>query len=131
MQISAPEDGPATAYTLNVSVVGTPERLTDGERIRFQTGTISAQMRGSIAGQSQNRYLLRAQAGQTLSLSLSDGALTVVSPSGTPLIRGGVTAEPVQDFEIALPETGDYTLTVTVPTDSRRIPYTLDISVIP
>ncbi len=131
LQVSVLEDGPTVAYTLDVSVTGTPERAASGERIRFQTGATNTQVRGTVTASTQNTYLLRAGAGQMMTLALSDASLTVVSPSGMPLIRGDVIAEPAQGFELELPETGDYTLIVSVPADSPSVAYTLDVSVTP
>jgi hypothetical protein len=129
LQISVPAGSPQTSYTLDVSVTGESERITTGERIRFATGATSARVTGEVRGSRPDYYLLRASAGQTMTVTLSAATLTVVSPFGSPLVRGTVTADPVQQFETVLPETGDYRLQVNIPVGQAPVRYTLDVTV--
>ncbi|MFN8418944.1 MAG: hypothetical protein U0528_06835 [Anaerolineae bacterium] len=62
-----------------------------------------------------------------MTLALSDANLTVVSPSGTPLLRGVTNGEPSTSF--VLTETGDYQLYITVPAGSGVVSYALDITI--
>jgi hypothetical protein len=129
LQISVPVPTPQTSYTLDVSVTGTPERNAAGERIRFQTGATNAQITGEVRGSQPDIYLLRASAGQSMNITLSDASLTVVSPGGIPMVRGNVTEEPVEGLQTVLPETGDYQIQVTIPVGSAPVRYTLDVTV--
>ncbi|MFN8418943.1 MAG: hypothetical protein U0528_06830 [Anaerolineae bacterium] len=128
--ITAPAGSGALNYTMNVSIVsGGGGSAPTAERIRFVPGGTGAVVTGYVAGGNQNSYLLYAFAGQTMTLTLDNGTLTVVSPSGSPLVRGTVTAEPIRSFNMVLPETGDYTIQVSVPASSPAIGYTLAASV--
>jgi hypothetical protein len=127
--VSVPAGTGATSFTLTVSIVGTPDRNNTAERIRFQPGTTGAYVNGVIGGGQFNSYVLYAAASQTMTLTLDNGSLTVVSPSGQPLVRGDVTADPIRYFNQVLPETGDYRVTVSAPAEAPVANYTLGISI--
>lgn len=127
--VSLPSGSPTASFTLNVSITGTPRRTDTAERVRFQPGTTGAQVTGTLFGGQINNYVLYASAGQWLSLTVDNGTLTVVSPSGQPLVRGNVTAQPVRSFSQTLPETGDYRVSVLAPPESPAFNYTLGISI--
>jgi hypothetical protein len=129
LQISVSVGTPQISYTLNVSVTGESERITTGERIRFQTGATSAQVVGEVRGSRPDHYLLRASAGQMMNIMLSGASLTVVSPSGIPMVRGNITEEPVEGLQTVLPETGDYQVQVSIPVGSAPQRYTLSMTV--
>lgn len=129
VQFSTTAGVATTAYNATISITGTPARTTTDERIRFQTGASGAQVVGQVSGTQDNRYTLFAFAGQTMAISLDNATLTVVSPSGQPLVRGTVTAQPVRNFSQVLPETGDYQIMVSAPAGSAATHYTLTVTV--
>jgi hypothetical protein len=129
IQISVPIGSGTVAYTLTVSIVGEPSRVTSSERIRFASGSTSALLTGRVSGSAQNSFAAHAIAGQRMQITISSGTLTVVSPSGQPLVRGTVTAQPVRSFSQALTETGDYLIYVSAPAGSGAVNYTLNIAV--
>ena len=135
LQISAPVGTATTTYILNVSVTGgavptTPPGQPGNLRIRFATGATSASVNGEVDGNTYQGYLLEAQAGQLMRVNLissgnSAAYLTVVSPGGSPLARAQAGA---QSFYGTLPESGDYTLQVSVPAGTPTTYYTLIVS---
>jgi len=127
--VSVPADSGAANFSMNVSITGTPDRTDGVERVRFQPGATGAQVVGALNGGQQNNYVLYASASQTMTLTLDNGTLTVVSPSGQPLVRGTVTSEPVRYFSQVLPENGDYRVEVAAPVGSGAFNYTLGISI--
>ena len=132
VQVSTLAGSPAINYAAVISITGTPDRTTTTERITFQTGASGAQVFGQVSGAEQeDRYVLFAFAGQTMQISLDNATLTVVSPSGVPLVRGTVTAQPVRSFSQVLPETGDYQISVSAPAGSPAVNYTLTVTVTP
>jgi hypothetical protein len=128
--VTVPGGVGTTNFNLTVSIVGTPDRTDAAERIRFQPGGTGAQVSGTLTGSQVHNYLLNAAASQTMNLSVSAGTLTVVSPSGIPLVRGTVVSTPVQNFSQVLPESGDYRISVNVPAAVGSINYTLTVSVL-
>ena len=128
--VSVPVGTGATNFTLNVGITGTPDRTNSEERIRFQPGATGAQVVGGISGSQMNSYVLYASASQTMTLTLDNGTLTVISPSGQPLVRGTVTSEPVRYFSQVLPESGDYRIQVSSPAGAGFSNYTLGISIV-
>ncbi len=129
VQVSVPAGFAPVSYTLTVTITGEPDRSTSTERIRFQPGTSSTQVVGQLVGGAENSYLLHVLAGQTMSLTVDNGTLTVVSPSGEPLVRGTVTAQPVRSFSRTLTETGDYQVSVSAPADAGVVNYVLNVSI--
>lgn len=128
--VTVPGGTGTTNFNLTVSIGGKPDRTDEAERIRFQPGGTSAQVSGSLTGSQVHNYLLNASASQTLNLSVTAGTLTVVSPSGVPLVRGTVVSTPVQSFSQVLPESGDYRIAVNVPDAVGSINYMLSVSVL-
>lgn len=131
IQISTPAGTGAVSYTLNVTITGTPSRTDSSERIRFQVGTTGAQVAGRLTGGQRDSYLLHAIAGQAMQITINNGSLTVVSPSGQPLVRGEASASFVQSFSQTLPETGDYQVYVSLPADFDTVDYVLSVSITP
>ncbi|WP_435163860.1 hypothetical protein [Falsirhodobacter sp. 1013] len=71
-----------------------------------------------VQGAGDTTYVLNAGAGQTLNLTLSDGALAIYPPGDeTPSFQGSV-------FSGLLPEEGDYTVIVQSPA-----PFALDVAI--
>lgn len=116
-------------YTLDVSVDALPGETDDVQRISFAPGAISATVTGALNPSGTASYVLRAFAGQQMSITLNAATLTVVSPSGVPLVRGTVTAEPVRNFSQTLPETGDYRIVVSLAPTQAATNYSLTTTV--
>lgn len=97
-------------------------------RIKFARGRTTAVERGSVHRGMSHDYLLKAGAGQTLTVHLA--------------ARGGVNfdirtpghvdslAQGVKDWSGVLPQSGDYRINVLPDTTTERsIPYTLEVTV--
>ncbi len=133
LQISAPAGTSTTNYILNVSVTGgqpQPTAQPGSQRIRFAAGATSASVSGQVSGNTYAGYLLEAQAGQWMQVSIISAGnplyLTVVSPGGSPLARAQAGA---QSFDGTLPESGDYSLQVSAPAGTPSTGFTLVVSV--
>ena len=104
-------------------------------RIRFPRGRTTAILRGTLTarGDESHVYLLRARAGQTLTVHITargrgDAAFSIRSP------RGGHVDEdnPIgTDWSGELPQSGDYRITVFNPSAHVRglTRYTLEVTV--
>jgi len=101
-----------TDYTLTVTVHPLP---AEPERIQFEAGETAATVEGSLEPRASDRYLLRAQAGQSVYVSLSSWNQDVVV--GIETADGQMLAQPEVGIRFAaldsLPTTGDYAIVVT------------------
>ncbi|MCA1618827.1 MAG: hypothetical protein LC795_05845 [Acidobacteria bacterium] len=91
--------------------------------IRFGRGRTTAVIKDTVRLCTSHEYTLRARAGQTMSVNLAAGnrtGLTLMSPSGEPLLDGG------KDWSGDLPEDGRYTLQIG--TDATAA-YTLEVTI--
>ncbi|MCB0113796.1 MAG: LysM peptidoglycan-binding domain-containing protein [Caldilineaceae bacterium] len=83
------------------------------ERIQFAPGGISATVRGYATAIAPKRYVLRAAAGQTMTLNLSAqsvfAGITLIDPNGRHLIGGEYRS---QQWTGLLPLSGDYIVEV-------------------
>lgn len=104
----------------------------DAQRIQFQKGKSSAEIRGTLAvrdGEPEaDAYLLKASAGQKMTVRFAstepEAAYTVACPGG-----GSTNAGP-SPWTFELPEPGDYRITVAGPFEARKdIPYILDVAI--
>ncbi|MCB8948397.1 MAG: hypothetical protein H6653_10325 [Ardenticatenaceae bacterium] len=95
--------GQAVSYSLQVII---PQRIT------FAPGTTSATIEGDVAAYEADDYILAAQEGQTMRVSItSPGAnvlLTIVGADGIPLTNGNMSGATTWQGE--LPATQDYTI---------------------
>ena len=101
--------------------------VTIPSRIRFAPGGISAAVDGTVSGHMQVSYILRAAAGQTMTVDLigSNVGLTIYGMTdGTPLVRaeGGATS-----WTGKLPATQDYILIAVPAVDSTT--FTLKVKI--
>jgi hypothetical protein len=102
-----------TAAADDSAAVGSPRPADPGpdqtERIRFAPGTDNATVSGTFDAGSDDHYVLRAQAGQSMTLVGSFGGLGlgVFAPDGSQLPGG-----PADSITYQLPATGDYTITI-------------------
>lgn len=92
-----------------VPVTGAQQGKT--ERVKFPKGRTSVVLKGAAVRGTQDRYILRAGAGQTMMLhitSTEDNAVfDVIPPGGNQSL-----AEEATDWTGELPSTGDYTIVV-------------------
>ena len=97
-------------------------------RIRFATGRTTAVLRGSVHRGVSHDYLLKARAGQTMTVHLVAGgqvSFDLFSPGRTDLL-----AEYSKDWSGELPQSGDYRINVLPDTTTERnISYTLEVTV--
>jgi hypothetical protein len=91
-----------------VQVTAAQQGMT--KRVRFPKGRNSVVLRGAAVRGTQDRYILRAGSGQTMTLritSTEDNAVfDVMAPGGQSL------ASEVTDWTGDLPSAGDYTIVV-------------------
>jgi hypothetical protein len=84
--------------------------IATNQRVQFEPGTSSAFLSNSVVRGDRDLYLLGAQGGQTMVVSISaledNAAFAIVSPAGDILVLEGV------DEELFLPHTGDYQVIV-------------------
>jgi hypothetical protein len=97
-------------------------------RIRFPRGRTTAVERGSVHRGMSHDYLLKARAGQTMTVHLAARggvSLDVLIPGGTDALAQGA-----RDWSGELPQSGDYRINVLPDTTAERsIPYTLEVTV--
>lgn len=95
------------------------------ERINFVPGTSSGSAEGSVAGTELDGYILEAEAGQVIVVSLesvmNNATFTVMAPDGS-ILATASTAE-----ELQLPMDGDYS--VVVGTSASDASYVIDFSI--
>jgi hypothetical protein len=99
-------------------------------RIQFAPGTRSAMVGGALVPGGSPRYVLQAQAGQTMDVALvtraEDVLLEITGADGTELKRA---ADAGQSWQGALPTSQDYFITVTGTTSGA--PYQLKVTIPP
>ena len=100
------------------------------KRVSFRTGTNSTVIKGTAQWGTRYVYLLRARAGQTLTVRLEGVPVMRILPPGTRNYEALPGADIVKDWSGKLPKSGDYTIDVGH-TDDRYsgAPYTLQIKV--
>lgn len=102
---TAAADGSAPAASIHRADPGPGQT----EPIRFASGTDNATVQGTFTPGSDDHYVLRARAGQSMTLAGAFGglAVSVLAPDGSPLPGG-----PADSITYQLPATGDYTITI-------------------
>lgn len=128
----------AVVFILAHPVVGiaTPaEQSTRTERVKFAKGSTSAVVKGQVKGSGDVDYLVRAGAGQTITVSLKvsnrSNYFNVLPPGSKDVaMYAGQTGE---DFKGVLPTDGGYTIRVYLMRAAARrnesSKYTLTVSV--
>ena len=118
---TAAADGEASAASPHPADPGPGQT----ERIRFAPGTDNATVRGTFDPGADDRYVLRARAGQTMILSGAFGGLGVgvLAPDGSALPGG-----PADSITYQLPATGDYTITIG-PRRSEATSYSFTVTI--
>jgi hypothetical protein len=101
----------------------------DDQRIEFAPGTDHGSVSGTFSECAVDNFVLRAQAGQTMFVSVTPSAagaaVAIYHPNGTKLAE---PPEPGADFSVTLPASGDYTITVG-PGRSEVSAYTLTVRI--
>jgi hypothetical protein len=97
-------------------------------RIKFAPGRTTAVLRGSVHRGLSHDYLLKARAGQTMTVHLVAGgqvSFDLFSPGRTDLL-----AQYSKDWSGELAQSGDYRINVLPDTTTERnISYTLEVTV--
>ncbi len=102
-----------TAAADHSAVTASPRPADPGpgqtERIRFAPGTDNATVSGTFDAGADDHYVLRARAGQSMTIAGSLGGLGlgVFAPDGSQLPGG-----PADSITYQLPASGDYTITI-------------------
>lgn len=81
-------------------------------RVKFEKGSRSAILRNTVRGYDLRYYVVRATAGQTLSLDLTGTPVSPVLTVFTPNNRNLEGAIQVNDSETVLSKAGDYVIRV-------------------
>lgn len=133
IEVRAAAEGPAVAYTLQVTILPAG---SDGEpqatRITFPVGGTSATVKDSVPPAGAKRYVLKAMAGQTMTVDLmypgGPALLVIWGADGTVLISDHAEA---QQWSGTLPRTQDYYIDVRAAADGPTVAYTLVVTIPP
>ena len=113
LQVATPRTA-AVSYELYVEVTSFTTRTP--VRIQFAPGATAASVNGITSAMEPARYLLRANAGQTMAVDLTvdnvNAYITVLHPTGGNMAGAG---GPIHHWMGALPVTGDYIVEVLNP----------------
>ena len=113
---------------LTAGVVAAQKGSSIVKRIRFARGRTTAVEKGSVHRGVSNDYLLKAGAGQSMSVHLAarDGVcFDLFSPGLAEML-----SECSKDWSGELPRSGDYRINVLPDTTTERsIPFTLEVTV--
>ncbi|MEO1288636.1 MAG: hypothetical protein AAFV93_12775, partial [Chloroflexota bacterium] len=124
-----PSEITTESYSLTLTIIGETTGVTEPERIQFASGAISASIFDTVSGFDADEYVFGAAAGQNMTLAITEGTMTLVSPSGIPLVRGDV-AGGIKYINLILPETGDYRVRVFRMADQPAVSYRLDLIIV-
>jgi hypothetical protein len=118
-------------YQLRVEITNRPQvPIPVAERIRFETGAVSAQVEGFLPSASTKVYVLGAAAGQIMSIESWTNSgpfrFTVTSANGTTLGSGNQG----ERWSGVLPRTEDYRITLQSPNDAPAAHYGLVVTVV-
>lgn len=116
------------------------ERNSKPERIRFARGKSSTVISGKIIGSEQIVYLVRARAGQTIKVEITEGARAdggenndavfhIEAPDGSyPMGMSGELAELETGWSGKLKKTGDYKIIVGT-IESEKVNFKMSVSI--
>lgn len=118
----------ATLVLLTGSVVPAQRGTSIVTRIRLPRGRTTAVERGSVHRGMSHDYLLKARAGQTMTVHLAARggvSFDLLIPGATDTLAQGA-----KDWSGELPRSGDYRINVLPDTTTERgITYTLEVTV--
>lgn len=116
------------ALLLLMGTSGAQAQKSRTRRVRFQRGRTTTVIKDAVVRGTQDRYILRASAGQTLTVHLTsledNAAFSIYRTGGRRTLAG---AEETTDWSGELPGTGDYTIEVG-PTRGNAT-YTLEVTI--
>jgi len=120
-----------------------PAQAQDSVRVQFQPGATGTTLNGTIVGREYRDYVLAAQAGQTMIVSLDvtatnghGSAFFNILPAGQdfPALYNGSTDDD-RRAEVELPETGDWAIRVYLMGNDRdadkTVGYSINVSIAP
>lgn len=99
------------------------------QRITFAPGSISATVNGAVSLGAPVQYVLRAMAGQTMTIQTNSTGPFRLSVSGANGASLGY-ADANQTFQAVLPSTQDYYIFLQAPTDVGTSYYTMQVTVV-
>jgi hypothetical protein len=104
------------------------------QRIQFPPGRTTTVLKGTLRGDAESTYILRAGKGQTLLAHLSvngEASIMIKGPNNRSLTNAD-GSDAGDDFSIILQSTGDYRITVFPPDTADRkdiARYTLEVTI--
>lgn len=115
VQVVRPQRAGGADYNLKVTIEPEGSPQPQGQRIEFAPGATSAVVSGSVAPHMTRTYLLKADAGQLMTVNVNSpgnpDVLTVYGKDGTVLINGNMAGD--HSWYGRLPLTEDYNVQVT------------------
>jgi hypothetical protein len=115
VQVVRPLQAEGADYNLTVAIAPNHTPQPQGQRIQFAPEATSAVVNGVVAPHMTQRYLVKANAGQLMSVNVSSPSnpdvLTVYGADGTVLINGNMAGD--HSWYGRLPFTEDYNVQVT------------------
>lgn len=116
------------AFAQGGGSLGPPSGKT--QRVRFARGRTTAILKGAVIRATQDRYILGARAGQTMTVHITsrekNAVFAIVGPGGVPLDGAEEDAD-TMDWTGELPVSGDYSIIVS-PTRGNAT-YTLEVTI--
>jgi hypothetical protein len=135
LSLQAPVDVGAANYTLQVTIVGsnpptpTPVAPVRPQRISFAPGAVSAQVSGSADAARPAAYVLRALAGQDMTVQFyGNGRYSATLTGADGSFLGSTNSQGT--IAARLPRTQDYFITLSVPADAPRFDFTMVVTVV-
>ena len=107
---------------------GEPQGTFSEQRVRFARGAHGATLRGQVSRDEAMLYIVRAKAGQSMTVKLDGDAKTSFDLSGPKDISGQAMASGETEWAGKLPDDGDYKIFV-LTEDRVKAPFTLEITV--
>lgn len=130
VQVVRPQRVADADYNLKVTIDPTQRPQPQGQRIEFSPGATSTVVSGSVAPHMTHTYLLKADAGQLMTVNVNapgnPDVLTVYGADGTVLINGNMAGD--HSWYGRLPITEDYNVQVTN-TTQYPTPYSMNVAI--
>jgi hypothetical protein len=136
LRLDAPAGSVTASYTLQVTIVGstapTPTpvpRPPQAQRISFAPGAVSATVSGYAAAGAPASYVLRAMAGQDMTVQIYGSGRYNASLTGA---DGSFLGSANNQGTIAarLPRTQDYFINISVPNEAPAFSFTMVVTVV-
>ncbi len=125
------DDGSPANYTLQVNVVAAGTSVSpQPRRLSFAAGSVSTTVQGNLATNGIDAYVLRALAGQTMSVNVTSSQQVLLAVSGADGSVLKSSGAGTSNWSGQLPTTQDYTLTLSTASGAPTS-YTLQITIPP